>query len=114
MFVRWKTNPGAAKRNLIHSAVIVKSVYIDGESRQRFVKYLASIREDHIRLARLRSLFWAKVTKKLETLSLDSVTREAIERKIAKKVLKPPEEELIDQQKKPYDLRVRAKYFCDQ
>ena len=114
MFVRWKTHPATENRSPVHWAVVVESVRIGGKPKQRVVKYLASIREDHIRLARLRLLFWAKVTKEFETLSLDSDTKETIERKIEEKVSKPTEAELIHQLNHPYDLKIRAKSLRDQ
>jgi len=73
MYVRWKKNIRKREKNSIDNkvtlcAVIVECYRENGKPKQRFRKYLASIREVDLNDSYSRKLFWRKVNKKLNTL----------------------------------------------
>src|SRR5262249_7978856 len=59
MFVRWKQQP--REHGILWSAALVKSVRIDGKSRQRVAPFLGSIEEAKIDNIAARARFWRSV-----------------------------------------------------
>jgi hypothetical protein len=70
MFIRWnrkllaQSNPLEPMRYLL-SAVLVESHRENGKPRQRVLKYLASIQEDHLESREHRARFWETVEEQL-------------------------------------------------
>ena len=68
MYVIWKKNMRKIKNfkevsNVTLCAVVVESQRHNGNVKQKFVKYLGSIREDKIDSEKCTNLFWRKVSK---------------------------------------------------
>lgn len=106
MFVRWKRrklkkrlgySPGMSgdpsEACFTLSAVLVRSERMGGKVRQRFVKHLGTIKDWGLTIEGHRLGFWERAEKALDSLDLDSDTRERIEANLAATV-KPltPEE----------------------
>jgi uncharacterized protein with von Willebrand factor type A (vWA) domain len=119
MFVRWKRRKRSFTRGWANQfgsgesygawqakqdgdsldAVVVQSVRVDSNIRQKFVCHLASISENYIGKESVlpRAEFWQKVTSKLATLSLGDPERRTIEAAIDKVVPRPADEQVAQQ-----------------
>jgi hypothetical protein len=93
MFVRWQEYRSRAQSSRVRAfrkkhgphrlrAILVETVRIDGEPRQRYLAYLGSVQADR----RDRPRFWYDVTRKLEQCRLSREERKQIMSAIAKKV----------------------------
>ena len=119
MDVRWKgrklQQPGNAPRHgevlggdVRWTAVVVESVLVDGNPRQRQVALLASITESEIEIVHHRRYFWDAVHERLDQLgnrmSIDD--RRRIEAAITHKVprLSPEEHDASVKEVQKYDL----------
>jgi len=72
-------------------AVVVESHRIGGQSRQRLVQYVGSIRLDDLHLPSARREFWAQAAVRLAQFTPAARTR--LEEAIAAKIPRPPAEE---------------------
>jgi hypothetical protein len=92
MFVRWKsrqltrTESGAPERSLY--AVLVECRRIDGQPRQKVIKYLAHINEEHIGNPRECREFWERTRQSLDSVDFEPGVRRKLEAKIAEVVPK--------------------------
>ena len=92
MFVRWKsrqltrTESGAPERSLY--AVLVECRRIDGQPRQKVIKYLAHINEEHLDTPRECKAFWEQAKQSLDSVDFEPGVRRRIEGKIAEVVPK--------------------------
>ena len=119
MDVRWKgrnlqqpgTDPGHGEmlgQDVRWTAVVVESVLVDGNPRQRQVALLASITESEIEIVHHRRYFWDAVHERLDQLgnrmSIDD--RRRIEATITHKVprLSPEEHDASVKEVQKYDL----------
>ena len=87
MYVRWKKNirkttKSKKNTNVTYYAVIVKSLRQNRRIKQKFIKYLGSIREDNLDSERCRNLFWKNVSEKLGTLELSKKDKASITNKL--------------------------------
>lgn len=96
MFVRWKKRTLAPKngsttpeRSLY--AVIVKNQRIEGQTRQKVVKYLAHINEALLADPLHQSHFWERAEQGLAELQLEPALKKEIEKKLAATVARPTE-----------------------
>jgi hypothetical protein len=94
MFVRWKNRTLArkhgsdpAERSLY--AVIVKNQRVEGRTKQKVVKYLAHISEQHLADQQHQANFWHRTDQALAELELTAELRAEIEEKIASVVPRP-------------------------
>jgi hypothetical protein len=89
MFIRWnrkplaQSNPLEVMRYSLHAA-IMESYREDGKPKQRFIKHLAAIQEDHLEDQSHIKRFWEQVKKQLK--EYDRSTRERLTATITKKV----------------------------
>ncbi len=92
MFVRWKTRQltrtesGAPERSLY--AVLVECRRVDGQPRQKVIKYLAHINEERIDTPRECKAFWEQAKQSLDSVDFEPGMRRKIEAKIAEIVPK--------------------------
>ena len=118
MDVRWKgrklQQPGNAPRHgevlggdVRWTAVVVESVLVDGNPRQRQVALLASITESEIEIVHHRRYFWDAVHERLDQLGnrLSTDDRRRIEAAITHKVprLSPEEHDASVKEVQKYD-----------
>lgn len=93
MFVRWqrreRTRTKRGTGQYVLTAALVKSEWINGQSRQEFVGYLGTIHERAVDKPLPAAKFWRTVNAKLDTLNLDRETRTTIEADIARRVAVP-------------------------
>ena len=86
MYIRWKKNirkkTKADFSNVTFCAVILENKRQDGKVKQKFLKYLGSIRENRIDSATSRTLFWKKASKNLDTLELSKENKASIIKKM--------------------------------
>ena len=119
MDVRWKgrklQQPGNAPRHgevlggdVRWTAVVVESVLVDGNPRQRQVALLASITESEIEIVHHRRYFWDAVHERLDQLGnrMSIEDRRRIEAAITHKVprLSPEEHDASVKEVQKYDL----------
>jgi hypothetical protein len=89
MFIRWnrkplaQSNPLEVMRYSLHAA-IMESYREDGKPRQRFIKHLAAIQEDHLEDQAHKKRFWEQVEKQLK--KYDRATKARLMASIEKKV----------------------------
>ncbi len=84
--IDWKpyeVSQQVTREEWLRSAVLVESVRINGQPRQRTVRYLGSIRECHLDLEGQYSIFhrgyfWRSVDANLETLDISDLERARI------------------------------------
>jgi hypothetical protein len=105
MFARWKKSRSVGRKGCLLYAVIVKSVRTKGKSRQVTVAYLASIRENDLKLPHMRVKFWKKAREKIKPLNLDQTTIEQIGLKLKDIVPFPTEAELARTREEALGLR---------
>src|SRR5687768_5228530 len=92
MFVRWKsrqltrTESGGTERSLY--AVLVECRRIDGQPRQKVIKYLAHINEEHLKSLKECRAFWEQTRESLDTVEMEPQLRRKLEAKIAEVVPK--------------------------
>jgi hypothetical protein len=92
MFVRWKsrqltrTESGAPERSLY--AVLVECKRIDGQPRQKVIKYLGHINEEHLGIPRECREFWDQAKQSLDTVDFEPGVRRRLEAKMAEVVPK--------------------------
>ena len=130
MYLRWKRRPVAASRSYGGApandrwlaAVLVDTERADGRARQRFVKYLGTIRESFVALSAIadervrrrakdqKVRFWQRVSKTLAGMDLTPEDRERIEATIALRVPRFSAEEQaeLDRERARVDARLRA------
>ena len=94
MFVRWKRRQLRSGHDVSHDAVIVESRWRNGATQQRFVCYVACIRERYLTAPAHRDLFWRQAEERLNKIELSPDTRRIIEARLADVVPRPSEEEL--------------------
>jgi hypothetical protein len=95
MYVRWKVRKlskrgarGPAPRAFY--AVLAECKRIDGQPRQKVIKYLGHIHENDIPEAESCATFWNQALDKLEELDLPKETMAKIETKMGNVVPRPP------------------------
>jgi len=76
-------------------AVILESKRQGRITSQRFICYLGSIKESLIGAVVHRILFWDKVLKKLDSLSLSIESRHQIEEMLSQRIPRPTDEERV-------------------
>jgi len=123
MDVRWKgrklQQPGNAPRHgevlggdVRWTAVVVESVLVDGNPRQRQVALLASITESEIEIVHHRRYFWDAVHERLDQLGnrMSIEDRRRIEAAITHKVprLSPEEHDASVKEVQKYDVLFRG------
>ncbi len=104
MFVRWKKRRStdrafwhAKHGSVTYYAVLIESVRVGGQPRQRFVAHLASYNEGDTRRARMQHVdFWRQAERRLNELSIADGTRARIEAKLAERVPRPSLEFLAE------------------
>jgi hypothetical protein len=69
--------------------VCVKSIRKNGKPRQKVIKHLAFIREDHLDDPEHQIRFWKQVEQNLNALGLPSEIKQSLEEKLRKKVAFP-------------------------
>ena len=67
-------------------AVCVKSLRKDGKPRQKVIKHLAQIREDHLDDPQHQMRFWEQVKQNLNTLKLEPEIMQSLEERLRKKI----------------------------
>jgi hypothetical protein len=94
MYVRWKVRKlsrrgklGPARRAFY--AVLVECRRVDGQPRQKVVKYLAHINEQDLGVADSRRLFWEQANEGLGTIEMTVDERAKIEEKLEEVVARP-------------------------
>jgi hypothetical protein len=101
MFVRWQRreqrqkHPGLRAETHL-AAILIESVRVDGNSRQRHIAYLSGITEEKIvGSIGARSRFWRQVDERLQGLPtpLTDLERSRIVSALADKVPRPTKEE---------------------
>jgi hypothetical protein len=96
MFVRWKKRKRFDKRlnrqlpDYLY-AVLVESIRVNGEPRQKTIKYLGSIFSDLVNAPFRMSRFWVEADKNLSELDLSPAEREKIINDMKKVVPLPSE-----------------------
>jgi hypothetical protein len=95
MYVRWKVRKlsrrgklGPARRAFY--AVLVECRRVDGQPRQKVVKYLAHINEQDLGISDARRLFWEQANDGLGTIEIGTDERARIEEKLEEVVPRPP------------------------
>ena len=89
MFIRWnrkplaQSNPLEVMRYSLHAA-IMESYRKDGKPRQRFIKHLAAIQEDHLEDQGHIKRFWDQVDRQMK--GIDRTTKAQLMASIEKKV----------------------------
>ncbi len=104
MFVRWKKRRStdrafwhAKHGSVTHYAVLVESVRVDGQPRQRFVAHLTSYNEGDNRNAEMKPVdFWRQAEHRLNGLNLDGDLRARVEAKLAERMPRPAPEFLAE------------------
>jgi hypothetical protein len=89
MFIRWnrktlaQSNPLEVIRYSLHAA-IMESYREDGKPKQRFIKHLAAIQEDHLENQSHIKRFWEQVDKQMKGINRATKARlmASIEKKI--------------------------------
>jgi hypothetical protein len=94
VFVRIKRRTLRKHQNVVRDVVLVKSVWEQGTSRQKVVRYLARIHDAYITAPAHRHRFWLRVDAHLADLHLDPDIRARLEQRIAREVTRPTQEEL--------------------
>src|SRR5688572_29667158 len=94
MYVRWKVRKlsrrgklGPARRAFY--AVLVECRRVDGQPRQKVVKYLAHINEQDLGVSDSRQLFWDQANEGLGTIDMTADERARIEEKLEEVVPRP-------------------------
>lgn len=94
MYVRWKVRKlsrrgklGPARRAFY--AVLVECRRVDGQPRQKVVKYLAHINEQDLGVSDARRLFWEQANEGLGTIEMGPDERARIEEKLEEVVPRP-------------------------
>ncbi len=106
MFVRWKrrkkaaTRTGRRPRRRSESGdslycVLVESLRVGGEPRQKVICYLGSLDEGNREKLWLRVDFWDVVSAKLDRLQLKAAERTKLEDEIGRVVARVPEDEVV-------------------
>ena len=87
MFVRWQTR-GSQRWGVYHRAILVESLRVEGEPRQKHIAYLGSFYVDRPGAPRGwdRPRFWHDVRQRLAELGLPQGERRRIVDAIAKHV----------------------------
>jgi hypothetical protein len=116
MYIRWKRKYRKRRcyESIIRStlsAVLVKSVREYGKVKQNFILHLGSIREERIESSIHRSIFWRKVTQRLNKLDLGKEDISSIILKL-QQVVPPPNEE-DPSIERASELRKRLKVTAD-
>ena len=98
MFVRWNKRKRFDKWKKPQadaiSAVLVESQRVDGNPRQKTIKYLGSIRSDRVNVVGWARGFWKSAEKNLSTLDLSPEVRDKIITDLNKVVLRPSDEDV--------------------
>ncbi len=94
MFLRWKKKKRNMKRanatvRLTLSPVIVESIWEEGKTKQRVLKHLGGIREEHIPHPNPRRDFWNKVNMNLRSIEISPQQRALFSKQIEDVVPKP-------------------------
>jgi hypothetical protein len=96
MFIRWRRRPLRREADALLYALLVRSVWRQGGSRQQLVGYLASIREQYQQAPAHRQAFWRRVEWRLATSVLDPVVRQRLEHQLATVIPRPTTADLQD------------------
>ncbi len=94
MFLRWKKRKRRSRQTKFlerttMSAVMVESYWSQGRAKQRVVKHLGSIREEHISYLHSREQFGERVNSNLDSLKIPRQQKALIIAKIQEVVPKP-------------------------
>jgi hypothetical protein len=93
-FERIKRRTLRKTQSTARDVVLVKSVWEQGTSPQKVVRYLARIHDAYITAPSHRHRFWLRFDASLAGLYLDPDTRAHLEQRIAREVTRPTQEEL--------------------
>jgi hypothetical protein len=96
MFIRWRRRPLRREADTLRYALLVRSVWHQGEPRQQLVCYLASIREQYQHAPAHRQAFWRRVEWRLATLPLEPAIRQRVEHQLATVIPRPTVVEIQD------------------
>jgi len=101
VYLRWKKKQ-TRYFGIALNAVLVKSERVNGQPRQKFIRHLASIHEDHLTDIRKASNFWLDLEYRLSMLNLSVDQVKAIRQKATLVVPSPSGEEI--EETKRYNL----------